>query len=763
MTLTQDEYNLVENLADKIIRGKPFVLWGQGRKIRSAVILRVKQIKSGIAYQKAMREEPLVATKEGVMPESYVKGYPTKSKTPTQFEKDIVFRKLTPIQQLKKLSTKAKASEAFISQRQTGTFRGTPIMEIVVTNKRGNIVRKATIEEAKEFRKRSKTVEVFRDKRGIIGRRVGMEKTKFKERYEKRIGEPSERLVKSITSKLKELKVSQKIIREVKEGKTPLHKLIKKLPKEKQKPLLNLLTVEAKFIKGAVKGVEEEPEKTLVIAVASFFSPAVLARLGGTKYVASILKFVPSPIKKKGAWAVSKFLTTAYATTTGLTILKEPKGQKAVKAGKIFSTEILPFYVGTKLGVKGYLRNEVKKEIKIELDKLPPNKKTAFKEYMKQAELLGKYESTTKNIKLSNIESIKNTKAQEQIRKWLKANKREVIVGGSVAQTGQIDVKRKLGDIDLYLETKSPTKTAKQLANSLKKAGVKRVSSVKGQVTIEGHKAIEFHKVDRLLTNIEQVIPSWQNPRRYIIKTPEGIRIQRLGLQIRRKLVAAFADPKRLKTGKYKKDLKDFKRIADKLFRKAELSARSSYFFKKKKIKRLEKMFGKKFIKELKIREVKIKKVRLKRIKKIKKLKVKKLKKVKVKKIKKPVKIKKAKIRIIKKRKRIRLEKKIKRFKKERILKIKRGRRGIKKISRKLKQKITLSQRKILKKRLKKLRISQRRIRKKKLSTIYPKKIKRKKKPPYPPIKKPKKPPYPPIKKPKKPPYPPIKKPKKPP
>ena len=415
-----------------------------------------------------------------------------------------------------------------------------------------------------------KTVTPFKDERGLIGRKLGVVKTKALERYKERIDKPTSALVKSVTTKLKELKVSQKIIREVEEGRTPLHELIKKLPKDKQKPLLDLLTAQAEFIKGAVKGVEEKPTKALVIGVASYFAPATLARLGGTKYIAGILKFVPNSVKRKGAWAVSKFLTAAYVGSTGLTISREPKGKRAEKAGKIFSTEVIPFYVGTRLGVRGFLRNEVKKEIKIALDKLPSNKRAAFKDYLKQAELLGKYDSKAANIKLNNIESIKNVKAQNQIRKWLKANKGEVVVGGSVAQTGQINVKRKLGDMDLYLETKNPNKAAKQLANQLRRAGIRRVSSVRGQITIGGKKAIEFHNIDRLLTNIEQVIPTWQNPRKHIIKTPEGIRIQRLGLQMRRKLVAAFTDPKRIKTGKYRKDLKDFKAIADKLFRKAE-------------------------------------------------------------------------------------------------------------------------------------------------------------------------------------------------
>lgn len=161
---------------------------------------------------------------------------------------------------------------------------------------------------------------------------------------------------------------------------------------------------------------------------------------------------------------------------------------------------------------------------------------------------------------------------------FLRDSKGNIVVGGSVAQTSQVKVQRKLGDMDLYAETGNINDIAKKLADSLKKAGVPRVSSIRGQVTVGGKKAIEFHDINRLITNIQQVTPVWKNARSYIIKTPEGIKIQRVGLQAQRKLIAGFADPKRFATGKYRKDLKDFKSIADRVFKNAELRARQSFF-----------------------------------------------------------------------------------------------------------------------------------------------------------------------------------------
>jgi len=361
---------------------------------------------------------------------------------------------------------------------------------------------------------------------------------------------------------------------------------------EKQKTQLKKISdFQESFIVGGLKEIEEDPEKIIAITALNTLTPAALSAVSGLR----ILNRVPTSIKKKGGKAVSKFLTGLYLANVGLQIASEPsKKLKAERAGRIVTGEILPFSIGTRLGVKGLLRQELKAELNSELAKLPANKRAAFEDYMKQAEVFGRFEPQARNIKLDNIESIPDPNAQKVIRKFLRDSKGNVVVGGSVAQTGQVRIQRKLGDMDLYLETGTPNNAAKNLANQLKQAGVPRVSNIRGQVTIGGKKAIEFHDIDRLFANINQVVPSWKSPRSYIIRTPEGIIIQRIGLQAQRKLVAAFADPKRFATGKYKKDLQDFKTIANKIFRNAELNARQSFFFRESKIKRVETIFGKK-------------------------------------------------------------------------------------------------------------------------------------------------------------------------
>ncbi len=369
-----------------------------------------------------------------------------------------------------------------------------------------------------------------------------------------------------------------------------------------------------KFVKGSIKGISQEivedPEKIIATTAFSVLTPATLSRLGATPAVMKVLNKIPENIRKKGASAITRSLTAGYLASVGLRVVKEPTAEARGKSlGRIAIGEIAPFQVGTKFGVRGLLKEELQKEINIALKGMSKKRQGAFKDYMKQTQVFKKFEPKPSNIKLNNIESIPKPKAQKVIRNFLKGSKGNVVVGGSVAQTSQVKVTRKLGDMDLYIESGNTHKIAKKLANRLKEAGVKRVSNVRGQVTIEGKKAIEFHNIDRLITNIEGVTPIWASPRSYIVTTPEGIKIQRISVQAKRKLVAGFADPKRLATGKYKKDIQDFKKIADRIFKEAVKKSKNAYFFKKKKLKAVEKIFKRRIPKIPKTKKVKISKI----------------------------------------------------------------------------------------------------------------------------------------------------------
>lgn len=517
-----------------------------------------------------------------------------------------------------------------------------------------------------------------------------------------------------------------------------------KISKEDKKTFKKLSKISQNVTLGILKEIEEDPEKIIATALLSRVTPSVLQKLGATPTAIKIVKKIPKPIREKGGAVVGKALTGAYLASAGIRVAGQPTAElKAEQAGRILAGEIIPFEIGTRLGVRGLLKEELQKELNRALKGMSKQRKVAFREYMKQAEIFGRYEPTAKNIKLNNIETIPSKKAQSVIRKFLKKSDGKLVVGGSVAQTAQVDPGRKLGDMDLYIDGGkiSPTGMAKKLASQLKKQGVQRVSSVGKQVTIKGKKAIEFHDISRLNVNIQQVTPSWRNPSAYIIKTPEGIRIQRVGLQAKRKLVASFADPKRLRTGKYRKDLKDFKKISDKIFRNAVRKSKSAFFFKKKRIKRIEKIFKRKIPRA--------------RIKKIKKVKItKKLKKPRI--LKKPVTKAPKKVKVARGRGRGRIKRKkisskfitiakkpkvkrvkVRRLKKIRKPKVKRIRRKVKpsqKPIRRIRKRIKLKPSQIPRKR--RIKVSQ-----------PPRKIKKRKR--YPPSQPPRKPPRKPPKIPK--------------
>jgi len=72
------------------------------------------------------------------------------------------------------------------------------------------------------------------------------------------------------------------------------------------------------------------------------------------------------------------------------------------------------------------VRNKLKAEIDLELKKLSPARRAAFKEYLKQSNVLQRFQPKAKNIKLNNIESIKDPKAHKAIREFLKTNRKKV-------------------------------------------------------------------------------------------------------------------------------------------------------------------------------------------------------------------------------------------------------------------------------------------------------------------------------------------------
>lgn len=341
---------------------------------------------------------------------------------------------------------------------------------------------------------------------------------------------------------------------------------------------------------GAIKGVRDKPLTTALTFGVARALPSIFSFLGRTKIIKKGGKFIPEGLKKIGQKIIPKALVGSYIAVSGLEVAKAPSGEKAELIGRKLTTEVLPFHLGTKSGVRGVLRKEIQTELKKELSKLSKNKRAAFLELMKKADLLKKAQVTLRDVDLKRLKRIPG-KAKPTILKFLKDQ--DIIVGGSLGQQTAVKVKRTLvqSDLDLYTE-KNPVKTARDLVRNLQKRGIKRVSQVRvrgkptGRVTIAGKKVAEFHNVDRLLVNIESVIPRWKLPGTFIVRTKSGIRVPKITVQLKRKLIGGFTDPHR------SKDLKDARDILNQLFKRAELRARGKFFFREKNIKALEKTFG---------------------------------------------------------------------------------------------------------------------------------------------------------------------------
>jgi len=429
-----------------------------------------------------------------------------------------------------------------------------------------------------------------------------------------RLKESVKKIELKISTKLKGLGVTDKNIKRFTEG---IFKPVPGLPKKEEKftpfakrvglekvekEITEKISIPSKqvqkgFLEGAIKGARDEPVKAGLTLAAFIAIPPALrgaAALGKlTKVTPALSRVTPEGVKSLGKFALTKGLLGAYLVGSGLEVAQADTARgKGAIIGRKTTTEVVPFFLGTRIGVKGDLKLQVKQEFKKELDKLPADKRAAFEDYIKQSEVLGRFNPTVKNVKFDQVESIPNN-AIPTIRKFFKDN--NIAIGGSTAQTAQLKLDRKAGDIDAYVpKGKDPKQLLKQLKSQLDKAGIERVGiGGAGRVlTIKGKKAIDFNNLERLLGNIAEVTPFYIPAQNYLVKTPEGILIQRVGVQLKRKAVAGFLDPKRRATGKFKKDLKDFKSIADQMFKNAELNARRSFIFKEKRIKELEKQFG---------------------------------------------------------------------------------------------------------------------------------------------------------------------------
>ena len=352
------------------------------------------------------------------------------------------------------------------------------------------------------------------------------------------------------------------------------------------------------------------PAGTLRLALKSK-KIAQISNIFKTHKLAKSAKEIAKPLIKYG-------LPTAYATSVGTILYKTPKEQRAKILAKILAGQTLPMVAGLRIGTPLATRFLIKKQFYEEMLKLPVKKRAKFQKWFKQAEQLAKEKIKPKEITLKGMGRLP-TKSHKPTTNFLRSNKKNLILGGSISQRLQMkgiskafwNKRLKESDLDIYLTTArgNPLNYAKKYAEALKKAGVKRVSRVKNKVTIEGHKVAEFNSWNKLKRNIEQVEGVFTSAKSALTKTPSGITVLKLGVQGKRKLVGSILD-------KRTKDWDDFRKILNNVYKQSELKAKKAIIFKKKKVSLVKKAkekinkiipFKKTELKKLDLKEIKIK------------------------------------------------------------------------------------------------------------------------------------------------------------
>lgn len=306
------------------------------------------------------------------------------------------------------------------------------------------------------------------------------------------------------------------------------------------------------FATGVYEGIRTKPVKTALTAAAFVALPVgfkVVSGIGKAAGVTSLGLAYPKTVAYVGK-GVRYGMGGAYgASVVGRIGVTPGFYEKFAKAGEIVSTELLPMGVGWRIGAYGVRRYEASTQLKEWAGKLPSEKKVMFEKQIIEAKAYGGIEPSVKEISLGKMEYIPK-KAEKSILDFLKRRKRDVIVGGRVAEYTQVYPTPKVmgHDIDIYLKGVLPKARArfytKELARELRMAGVEKVSippKHPTQITIAGKKAIELHPYKEYLRyNIEQVLPWYKPAGMGITKTPSGIKVMKLPVQWKRMIVRGY-------------------------------------------------------------------------------------------------------------------------------------------------------------------------------------------------------------------------------
>lgn len=310
----------------------------------------------------------------------------------------------------------------------------------------------------------------------------------------------------------------------------------------------------AGYITGVITGIYEKPLKT-TLTLGLFLTLPVFTSITLAKPIGALTKLYP-----KATPLISKGVSYGLGGIYGYTIVKRVSSAeslylKGFKLGEITTTELLPMGLGLKIGTYGVRRYTLFKELKSYTKQLPPQKQLEFKSKLLEAKALKGVSPKVQELSLERLKLLeKYPETQKQLLAYAKKQKSTLIHGGSIAQQTQLEKVLKLptkrpGDWDIYVkslmgETRLGNIYAGDIKNILKGTGIKRVTYGGGKVKIGGEKLIEFHPYESYLkANIEQTLPWYRTAKSGITKTPSGIKVLRLDIQLQRKLIGGYLEP----------------------------------------------------------------------------------------------------------------------------------------------------------------------------------------------------------------------------
>ncbi len=336
------------------------------------------------------------------------------------------------------------------------------------------------------------------------------------------------------------------------------------LDKEMQREYTNILSKDIGRIQGLAEEKSKEETKKYRLNIS-------LANLPLTIVAGAIIS---------GISVVALPLGVTYmAIQSAQLVTHIPETLSYVRAAPLAAgAEFGGFMVGGMVGgglVRGVkLKYIAKSDLKAAIAKLPKIKQVEFMKYwndIKKLEAKAWY-VPTRNVDFTGMKRLP-TRLHNPTKAFLKS--KGDILGGSQGMRTMMHGKARPSlsrwvesDLDIYTRG-NPITRATALADLYKSYGIKRVSTVKGKVTIEGAKVAEFHSVEMLYGNLRSVTPYYQSLRSNIRTTPEGIKVAPiLSAQAKRKLVGSYLD------SRYSKDFPDFMKIEQALIQEAGILKR---------------------------------------------------------------------------------------------------------------------------------------------------------------------------------------------